>query len=251
MRLRPRRDRDETETETETETKTETETETETETRPRLRPRQERDWDRDWDRDETKTRPRPKSDQNETKTDILDSLKVLRFSVRWIPIDPLHFESVKTFLLCQYPATPPPPPPHYRDSCSLSTNLDQKVMCQDSQHVSVTIKAYLILFCPNFIEMFRLSLYVRTVPALEILGKNWSHLHNHNIHNNHTKWLYLARSLGLMVKVDCSWPQGRGFEPQHRILNGRKRCYVELLHHKQNGNKGSQMGHTKKNIRKY
>jgi hypothetical protein len=38
--------------------------------------------------------------------------------------------------------------------------------------------------------------------------------------------------------------RGHGFEPRHRILDGRKLLF------KQNGYKGSQMGNTKKNILK-
>ncbi len=35
--------------------------------------------------------------------------------------------------------------------------------------------------------------------------------------------LLLARSHGLVVKADGSWPRGRGFKPRHRILDGCKR----------------------------
>jgi hypothetical protein len=32
----------------------------------------------------------------------------------------------------------------------------------------------------------------------------------------------MARSHGLVVKADGSWPRGRGLKPQHRILDGCK-----------------------------
>jgi hypothetical protein len=60
-----------------------------------------------------------------------------------------------------------------------------------------------------------------------------------------------GESHGLVVKADSSRSRGHGFEPQHRILDGCKRC--QLFHniiHENNKNKGSQMGHTKKILKK-
>ncbi len=50
-----------------------------------------------------------------------------------------------------------------------------------------------------------------------------------------------------MVKADGSLSRGRGLKPQHRILDGCKQCYYI---HTIIKNKGSRMGHTKKNILK-
>ncbi len=62
-------------------------------------------------------------------------------------------------------------------------------------------------------------------------------------------WKYLtiikARSHGLVVKVDGSWPRGRGFKPRQRILDGCKQFASYYIKEKLE-NKGSQMGHTKK-----
>ncbi len=51
-----------------------------------------------------------------------------------------------------------------------------------------------------------------------------------------------------MVKADGSWPKGCGFQPQHRILDGCKRFARAISLKEKLKNKGSQMGHTKKNI---
>ncbi len=59
----------------------------------------------------------------------------------------------------------------------------------------------------------------------------------------------MARSHGLVVKADDSWPRGRGFKSRHRILDGCKRFASYYIKEKIE-NKGSQMGHTKKNILK-
>ncbi len=48
-----------------------------------------------------------------------------------------------------------------------------------------------------------------------------------------------------MVRAEGSRPRGRGFE-SCRILDGCKRKIYYIFNEK--GNKGSQMGHTKKNI---
>ncbi len=56
----------------------------------------------------------------------------------------------------------------------------------------------------------------------------------------------LGEKPGLVVRTEGSRPRGRGFE-SCRILDGCKRC--KLLHNQysmKKGNKGSQMGHTKK-----
>ncbi len=59
----------------------------------------------------------------------------------------------------------------------------------------------------------------------------------------------LGESHGLVVKADGSRSRGRGFKPRHCILDGCKRC--QLLHKpKNNENKGSRMGHTKKIFKK-
>ncbi len=36
------------------------------------------------------------------------------------------------------------------------------------------------------------------------------------------KYVRLARSCGLVVQADGSWPRGSGFKPHHRILDGCK-----------------------------
>jgi hypothetical protein len=51
-----------------------------------------------------------------------------------------------------------------------------------------------------------------------------------------------------VVKADGSWPKGCGFQPQHRILDGCKRFARAISLKEKLKNKGSQMGHTKKNI---
>jgi hypothetical protein len=56
--------------------------------------------------------------------------------------------------------------------------------------------------------------------------------------NNLIKY-FEASNRGLVVKADGSQSSGRGFKPWHHILDGCK------LLHKENGNKGSQMGRTK------
>ncbi len=42
--------------------------------------------------------------------------------------------------------------------------------------------------------------------------------------NNNLLWFrYIHFTKGLVVKADGSWPRGRGFKPQQRILDGCKR----------------------------
>jgi hypothetical protein len=55
---------------------------------------------------------------------------------------------------------------------------------------------------------------------------------------------FKGESRGLVVKGEDSHLSGCGFESQRRILDGVSKAsyYIEK------GNKGSQMGHTKKNI---
>jgi hypothetical protein len=55
----------------------------------------------------------------------------------------------------------------------------------------------------------------------------------------------LTRSHGLVVKADGSWPRGHGFKPWHRILYKSKQFASYYIKEKFE-NKGSQMGHTKK-----
>ncbi len=57
----------------------------------------------------------------------------------------------------------------------------------------------------------------------------------------------LARSRGLVVKADDLQSRGCGFEPRRRILDGMQAKLAIALKIKRN--KGSQMGHTKKNIK--
>ncbi len=52
-----------------------------------------------------------------------------------------------------------------------------------------------------------------------------------------------------MVKADGSWPRGRGFKPQHRLLDECKRFASYYIKEKLE-NKGSKMGHTKKIFKK-
>ncbi len=57
-----------------------------------------------------------------------------------------------------------------------------------------------------------------------------------------------SKSHGLVFKADYSRSRGHGFEPRHHILDGCERC--KLLHkslQENNKNKGSRIGHTKKN----
>jgi hypothetical protein len=56
----------------------------------------------------------------------------------------------------------------------------------------------------------------------------------------------VGESHGLVVKADGSRSKGRGFEPQHWIDVTNASYYI----HKNNENKGSQMGHTKKKVKK-
>jgi hypothetical protein len=52
-----------------------------------------------------------------------------------------------------------------------------------------------------------------------------------------------------VVRAEGSRPRGRGFESR-RILDGCKRCLAITLCNKNNENKGSQMGYTKKIFKK-
>ena len=58
----------------------------------------------------------------------------------------------------------------------------------------------------------------------------------------------MARSHGLVVKADGSWPRGCEFKPQHRLLDGCKQFASYYIKEKFE-NKGSQMGHTKKYLK--
>jgi len=63
------------------------------------------------------------------------------------------------------------------------------------------------------------------------------------------KFICLARSHDLLVYAVDSQLSGCGLASWHRIMDSSKRCY--LLQLKNNKNKGSQMGHTKKIYKMY
>ena len=57
---------------------------------------------------------------------------------------------------------------------------------------------------------------------------------------------YKARSHGLVIKADGSWPRGCGLKPQHCLLDGCKQFASYYIKDRKIENKGSLMGHTKK-----
>jgi hypothetical protein len=54
-----------------------------------------------------------------------------------------------------------------------------------------------------------------------------------------------------VVKADGSWPRGCGSKPQQHLLDGCKRFARAITLKEKLKNKGSQMGHAKKNILRF